>query len=197
MDLLIRLTSINLREQKKSRGMVVPLRFWRELEHLDMNNGFFDSGHYPCLTDTWKYIARGGVDLGFIVNNADGRLPGDKGTHWSACVLSLSKGQFRYGDSMNLPPPHALQARLERWLRMYDPSSRRLQKGKDLTHAFQTDVHSCGLISVNALEHYFLRYPLWTPESDADIRLSKYISLLEFGKGPPVCVYYSCSIRNY
>ncbi|KAF9516864.1 hypothetical protein BS47DRAFT_611339 [Hydnum rufescens UP504] len=192
MDLLIRLTSVSVREQKKS-GIVVPLRFWRELEHLDMNNGFFDSGHYPCLTDTWSQVSRGNLDLGFIVNNADGHMPGDKGTHWSAAVLSLSKGEFRYGDSLGRPPPLAFQGRLERWLRMYDPSGRRLQKGKDLKHATQTDGHSCGLISINSLEHYFLRYPLWTPETDADIRLSKYINLLEYNRGPPVGISPLCS----
>ena len=174
-----------MKAQKVAPGLVVPLRFWRELVHLYENRGFFDEMHYPCLTETWA-IASGHLDVGFIVNDAK-PLPGDQGTHWTACVLNISKGEYHFGDSLDSQPPVALQSALELWLRRNNADVP-LRRGKDLDHASQTDGWSCGIIAINTLENYFLGYPLWTAEKNADIRITKYINLLEYNRGVPVCI---------
>src|SRR5258708_11637379 len=98
MDLLIRLTSLNLKAKQVPPGLVAPLRFWRELVHLSENDGFFEEMHYPCLAETWRAVASSNLDLGFIVNDAQ-PLPSDQGTHWTACGLSIPSSEYRLGDS--------------------------------------------------------------------------------------------------
>ncbi|KAF8324541.1 uncharacterized protein EI90DRAFT_2321650 [Cantharellus anzutake] len=187
MDLLVRLTSLNMKSRPVPPGLVVPLRFWRELVHLYENDGFFDEMHYPCLSETWLTVKSGNLDVGFIVNDAK-PLPGDQGTHWTACVLSVSTGEYRFGDSLDAQPPLLLQPALELWLARCNalPPGAQLRRGNDLDHASQTDGWSCGIIAVNTLEHHFLDYPLWGPNKNADIRITKYINLLEYNRGAPL-----------
>jgi hypothetical protein len=69
--------------------------------------------------------------------------------HWVALVIE--KGEIRYGDSFGTGIPERLKSACVWWLRqhhIFDPSIRQLPI------TTQTDGHSCGILTDNALHHF-------------------------------------------
>lgn len=190
MEVLITYLSLDIQRRKISNVRVLPLQFWRELEHLQQTDAEWDRLHYPELSNAIALVEQG-FELAFILSDQSRANP--MGSHWTACVINLPRREYRFGDSYDGDPPPSLQPRLELWLHWAEvlgPNDH-LHRSQDLEHNSQKDGYSCGFIALNMLEHYILRRgtKLWDEESNATLRTIKYINLLEFNgidRGSPV-----------
>ncbi|KAF8308523.1 hypothetical protein DL93DRAFT_1882217 [Clavulina sp. PMI_390] len=172
------------------RVLLRTLRFWRELGGLYASNGGFSETLYPNLTEA-VIAARQGIEIAFIVSDEDENNV--MGSHWTACVLDVRRRTYRFGDSLDMDPPPALQPCLENWLYSVGllPPGEPLRRDRDLEHRIQADASSCGFIAVNMLEHYVLPdQMIWTPHANAHLRVAKYIELMAYN--PNMRVVGSC-----
>jgi hypothetical protein len=190
MDIMITLLSLEIERRKLTTVAALGLQFWRELEHLQSTESRFNELHYPALAEARALVLQG-KELAFILSDQNEKNP--MGSHWTACVLNVAKGEYRFGDSFNHDPPPSLQPRLELWLHWSGamPLNQMLYRATDLDHNSQMDGNSCGFIAVNMLEHYIFprSTKIWTAGSNASLRLVKYINLMEYNgadRGSPV-----------
>lgn len=192
MDIMITLLSLEIERRRVTRVAALPLQFWRELEHLQTTDSRFNALHYPALSEALSLIQSGNnTEIAFILSDRDVNNP--MGSHWTACVLNVGRREYRFGDSFDHDPPPSLQPRLELWLNWAQalPQGQSLHRGSNLDHHGQQDGNSCGFIAVNMIEHYVFgrERRLWTPETNATLRVLKYISLMEYNgsdRGSPV-----------
>jgi hypothetical protein len=80
------------------------------------------------------------VHLGEITNNP----------HWVPLVIE--KDAISYGDSFKMEMPEKLKSACVWWLQCHVPFSQPVIK--DLSITVQTDGHSCGILTDNALHHF-------------------------------------------
>lgn len=193
---MVTLLSLEIQRRKVGHIAALGLQFWRELEHLQSTESRFNELHYPALAEALTCIKQG-KEIAFIISDQNERNP--MGSHWTACILNVEQGHYRFGDSFDHDPPASFQPRLEFWLHWCSamPQNQTLFRGPDLVHNSQKDGNSCGFIAVNMLEHYIFprSVKVWTVESNASLRVVKYINLMEYNgsdRGSPV----STTIRD-
>ncbi|KAG1866765.1 hypothetical protein F4604DRAFT_1501271, partial [Suillus subluteus] len=108
--------------------------------------------------------------VGFVTNI--------NGNHWVATVIDFASSQILYGDSLGSCPDKAFINVLQWWSNHH--TGHHFTVGSlEIVH--QVDSFSCGLLSVNALAHFFLpsEYPLMDMKKVDDERLK---ILLEVGR---------------
>lgn len=199
MDVMMTLMSLEIERRKLTTVAALGLQFWRELEHLQSTESRFNELHYPALAEARALVLQG-KELAFILSDHNEKNP--MGSHWTACVLDVGKGEYHFGDSFNHDPPPSLQPRLEIWLHWCGAMlpNQLLYRGPDLAHNSQMDGNSCGFIAVNMLEHYIFprSTKLWTAGSNASLRVVKYVNLMEYNgadRGSPVSSYNNVQAR--
>jgi hypothetical protein len=196
MEVMITLLSLEIQRRKITHVRILPLQFWRELEHLQASEGQWNELHYPQLANA-RAIVEQGYEVCFIISDLSRSNP--MGSHWTACVLNVGRREYRFADSFGHDPPPSLQPRLEHWLHWGEvlDNNEHLQRGQDLDHNMQRDAYSCGFIAMNVLEHYVnKKSKLWDETSNATLRVTKYINLLEFNgidRGSPVNIALFCA----
>jgi Ulp1 protease family, C-terminal catalytic domain len=100
--------------------------------------------------------------MGTVVNTMD--------THWLAIVLDFSTRTIWHGDSLQWVMEPKLKAALKWWTSEYTSAQ---FKYKPLPITYQKDSFSCGLLTWNAISHFFLPklHPLIDPTDVATERL--------------------------
>ena len=95
-------------------------------------------------------------------------------THWVAVEVDVTASQIRIGDSLEWNRSCSdLVTGLNAWLSttLHQP----FKVSYDLPHGKQQDTYSCGICSINAIEHRIVpSIPLWTPALRHVIRMEKF-----------------------
>lgn len=99
-------------------------------------------------------------------------------THWVAMVINFASAQILYGDSLQASAPSNLLVAVQRWLAKHTDISFTVQT---LPTPHQNDGHSCGLLAVLALGHYYVRdsYAHINARDGDELRLQMLIPILE------------------
>ncbi|KAF9493482.1 hypothetical protein BDN71DRAFT_1432400 [Pleurotus eryngii] len=103
--------------------------------------------------------------------------------HWGFILIKISGGhvQVNWGDRLQLKIPSLLKEGVKLWSRRY-MLKHILTINSHYPCALQDDSYSCGIIAVNALQHYTLGIPLWTGATREQLRVGKFFSCMEFCK---------------
>ncbi|KAF4599335.1 hypothetical protein EYR40_006427 [Pleurotus pulmonarius] len=101
--------------------------------------------------------------------------------HWGFIMIKISGGrvQVNWGDGLQLKIPSQLKEGVKLWSRRYMPKHF-LTIDSQYPCARQNDGYSCGIIAVNALQHYTLGTPLWTGATREQLRVGEFFSCMEF-----------------
>lgn len=78
-------------------------------------------------------------------------VEGDPENHWVALVVDAKANMIRYGDPLGSPMPRKLFDAYTWWIAQHSTS---IFSTARLEITRQSDSHSCGPLSINALEHY-------------------------------------------
>ncbi|THH16626.1 hypothetical protein EUX98_g9272 [Antrodiella citrinella] len=101
--------------------------------------------------------------------------------HWVALELDFEAGAIRYGDSLqvakNAELPRKLIVALQQWTKA-EFGRVFTDKGNLLPHGIQEDATSCGVCSINTIEHCVFGGPLFTPRTRNLLRLQYFNSLM-------------------
>ncbi|PSR70772.1 hypothetical protein PHLCEN_2v13350, partial [Hermanssonia centrifuga] len=81
--------------------------------------------------------------------------------HWIAFEIDFSLQTISYGDSLSLPKPKPIIAKIQWWLQKRFGSVFR-DCGNTLEHGVQADAYSCGICAVNVIVHAVFDDSLWT-----------------------------------
>ncbi|KAG2054945.1 hypothetical protein BDR06DRAFT_982202 [Suillus hirtellus] len=103
------------------------------------------AGEYNQASQVLAANSRRQSSVGFVTNV--------NGNHWVATVIDFAESQILYGDSLGSHPNQAFTDVLQWWCNYH--TGHHFTIGS-LDIAKQVDLFSCGLLSVNALAHFFL-----------------------------------------
>ncbi|KAJ7191259.1 hypothetical protein GGX14DRAFT_579109 [Mycena pura] len=98
--------------------------------------------------------------------------------HWATCIVNLSRGDIRFGDSLNRAHPAVLMSQLQKWLQK-DIGLPKVQILNDLPCGKQRDSVNCGIIAANTLGHNILGDQLWHPAHARTHRMRAFCTLAE------------------
>lgn len=138
---------------------IVSLTFSNKLTSVFHNRCPEESQAHYIVNAKWMHTVRNNLlekccsSVGFIFNiNITQR-------HWIALIVDVLAKCIQYGDSLGNDPPDYLIGAVQSWLAMhtiYDFETVPLDLPK------QEDGHSCGLLAIISLGHFYLpkKYPL-------------------------------------
>ena len=97
----------------------------------------------------WKSIA--------MIFNIE--VGGSGPNHWIAVIADVERKAILYGDPLGKAPPQALVVALQNWTAALTKTAFSVD---NLPSPKQNDGHSCGILAVMAIGHYYLprKYPI-------------------------------------
>ncbi|KAI9443778.1 hypothetical protein H4582DRAFT_2053569 [Lactarius indigo] len=101
--------------------------------------------------------------------------------HWACLLIDFQARTIAWGDSMRRDPPAGFEKRLRTWLGLFCPQNQ-FSALQQLPCACQTDAYSCGVITINTMKHHVFGDKLWTKSSRERLRVSEFLSILEFSE---------------
>ncbi|KAH9016984.1 hypothetical protein EDB85DRAFT_1897861 [Lactarius pseudohatsudake] len=101
--------------------------------------------------------------------------------HWACLLIDFQARTIAWGDSMRRDPPAGFEKRLRTWLGRFCPQNQ-FSALQQLPCARQMDTYSCGVIAINTIKHHVFGDKLWTESSREHLRISEFLSILEFSE---------------
>lgn len=117
-------------------------------------------------------------------------LLNDCGAHWVGAVVDLKGGTVAFSDSIPVKNRRVFDQLITR-LKILCPE-KEFTRGENLPTGVQDDAGSCGICSINALEHFLWprEVPLWTSAAKDRLRLEWFIELAERHQSVRVGIVY-------
>jgi hypothetical protein len=89
--------------------------------------------------------------------------------HWVSVIFNIQEWSIHYGDSLGEPLPKSERLAFTKWIQHLKYRSKQNVDSNPvqihfLSTGYQDDTVSCGLFALNALDHYYLKYPLLSPD---------------------------------
>ena len=118
--------------------------------------------------------------------------------HWVSIIFNIQEWSILYGDSLGEPLPKSVRLAFTKWIQHLKHRSKQNMDDNPvpihlLSTGYQDNTVSCGIFALNALDHYYLEYPLLSPDqvSVAIARMNIALCLLQANM---VCIFYMCTM---
>ncbi|KAI0669608.1 hypothetical protein C8Q78DRAFT_977184 [Trametes maxima] len=160
------------RDPKLARDVaVLPLVFQQVLHNVRTKKSY----SHPLLSRCASLIAAGRQQIFFPVNI--------QGMHWIPCMVDIAEGTIRYGDACMQIVVEDLQDWLLKTLNRHFADG-----GNSLAHGLQEDGYSCGICTVNTIEHALFGTELFTHQRRRSLRVRYFNRLVMAHNNMPILV---------